>query len=157
MRLEVGVERLEHHALRRRHRPEDGELVGIERTGIGVGEQADLVQHELGHGREVGDGGVVTVLGQPATSGVVALLGALAEGEQGLVAAGLGPGPGDRQHLIGFEVRRVEPGGWLGEGAIAALVATQHGERDEDLRRVGDPCAERPVADTPGFGHQIIE
>ena len=81
---------------RRRDGAQRGELVGEEGAGVGVGEQADLVEHQPGHGGQVVDGGVVAVLGR-ATSAAdrVALLGPLAEREQRLVAAGPGAGPGD--------------------------------------------------------------
>ena len=45
--VEVGVERLEHHPLRRRAPARSArQLVGVERAGVGVGEQAGLVEHQ---------------------------------------------------------------------------------------------------------------
>ncbi len=52
--LEVRVERLDHHPLRGSHRPQGGELVGVEGAGVGVGQQTDLVDHQTGHGGQVG-------------------------------------------------------------------------------------------------------
>ena len=93
--LEVVAERLDHHPLRRarpvRRRASSS---GVQRAGVGVGEQAGLVEHEAAHGGEVVDGGAVAVVGEPLGGGRVALLGPLAEGEQRLVAAGLGADAG---------------------------------------------------------------
>ena len=56
-RAPVGVEalgqRLEHHPLAGRHRAQRGQLAGVERAGVGVGEQAGLLQDEAAHGGEV--------------------------------------------------------------------------------------------------------
>ena len=103
--VEVAVERLQHHPLAGRHRAQLGQLVGVEGAGVGVGEQAGLLEHELAHRRQVADGGVVAVLAQPVAGDVVAQLGALAEREQRLVAAGAGAGLGDPEHLRRAEVR----------------------------------------------------
>ena len=62
---EVGAQRLEHHPLAGGHRAQRGQLVRVEGAGVGVGEQAGLVEHEPAHGGQVVDGGVVAVLGQP--------------------------------------------------------------------------------------------
>ena len=70
--------------------------------------------HERAHGRQVVDGRGVAVLVEPGRGRRVALLGALAQGEQGLVAAGGGAGAGDGQHLVGGQVRATQrgPGPW---------------------------------------------
>ena len=144
--VEVGVQRLDHHALAGRHLPQRRQLAGGHGAGVGVGEQAGLVAHEAAHLDLVVDGGVPAVLCQPVRRRGVAQLGALAEGEQRLVAAGPCAAGGDLEHLLRRQVGRVEPGGGLGERAVAALVAAQHREGDEHLRAVGDACAERAVA-----------
>ena len=154
---EVAAEGLDHHPLRRRDGAQAGELVGGEGAGVGVGEHAGLVEHQLGHGHEVVDGARVAVVGEPLGGDRVALLGRLTEGEEGLVAADAGAGAGQGGDLLRGEVRRVEPGRRLGEGAVAAAVATQHGERDEDLGRVGHPGAVGGVTHRPGLGHQRLE
>ncbi len=105
----VGVEalgqRLEHHPLAGRHRAQRGQLAGIERAGVGVGEQAGLLQHEAAHGGEVVHRRGVALRGQPLRRHRVAQLGPLAQGEEGLVAAGGPAGLGDGQHLLGQQVR----------------------------------------------------
>ena len=150
------VERLDHHPLRRRHGAQQGQLVGREGTGVGVGEQAGLVQHQAAHGGEVLHRRGVAVPGQPLGRHRVAVLGLLAQGEQRLVAAPAGTGTGDGQHLLRGQVGRVEPGRGLGEGAVAAAVAAQHGEGDEHLGGVGDPGAVGPVPHDPGRGRQLV-
>ena len=115
------------------------------------------VEHQAAHGRQVVDRGRVPVLGQPLGRGRVALFGPFAEGEQRLVAPRGGPGPGDRQHLVGRQVGRREPGGRLGERAVPTPVATQHRQRDEDLGRIGDPGAGGGVAHPARLTHQHVE
>ena len=67
------------------------------------------------------------------------------------------PGLGDGQHLLGEEVGRGDAGRRLGEGAVAAAVAAQHGQRNEDLGRVGDPAPVRAVAHDAGQRGQVVE
>ena len=86
----------------------------------------------------------------------VALLGSLAQGEQRLVAAGLGALPGDVQHLLGRQVGGVEPGRGLGERAVAALVPAQHRQGDEHLRRVRDPGAVGSVSHGAGLAEKLV-
>ena len=76
-----------------------GQLVGVEGAGVGVGQQAGLLEHEPAHRRQVVDGRVVAVVAQPVAGDVVAQLRALAEREQRLVAAGPGAGRAIAQHL----------------------------------------------------------
>ena len=140
---QVGVGRLDHHPLAGRHRPQPGQVVAVERTGVGVGEQAGLLEHGGTGGGEVVDRRVVAVVGQPLGGGRIAVLGAFAQGEERLVAAGRPAGPGDVEDLVDGQVGRPDVGRRLGEGAVAAPVAAQHGERDEDLGREGHPGAER--------------
>ena len=126
-----------------------------ERAGVGVGQQAGLLEHG-GAGRgQVVDGRGVAVVGQPLGGGRVAVLGALAQGEERLVAAGGPSGPGDVEDLVEREVGRLQPGRGLGEGAVAAPVAAQHGQRDEDLGREGHPGAEGRVAHGGRPGHEL--
>ncbi len=132
---------LEHHALGGSDRSELGQFVGVRGHRRWRGGAGRSRRGPAGHGREVVDGGGVAVRAEPVARGRVAQLGALAEGEERLVAARVGALGGDGQHLVGGQVRRVEPGRRLGERAVAAPVATQHGERDEHLGRVGDPGA----------------
>ena len=131
---------------------------GEQGAGVGVGQQAGLVEHQPAAVGQVLDGRAVPELGQRVAGHRVALLGPLPEGEQGLVAAGGRPRPGDLQHLLWREVGRgPEPGRGLGEGAVAAVVAAEHGEGDEDLGRVGDPGPVTAVADPPGLGQQLVQ
>ncbi len=154
---QVGPQRLDHHPLAGGDRPEGGQLVVEQGAGVGVGQQARLVEHQAAHGRQVVDRGGVPVVGQPLGRRGVALFRPFAEGEQRLVAPRRGPGAGDRQHLVGRQVGRREPGGRLGERAVPTPVATQHRQRDEDLGRVGDPGAGGGVAHPARLTHQHVE
>src|SRR3546814_987037 len=95
-------------------------------TGVRVGEQAGLVEHQLAHRGEVLDRRGVAVLGQPLGGDRVAVLRALAEGEEGFVAAGLGAGPGDGQHLLRAEVGRLEACRGLGEDRKSTRLNSSH-------------------------------
>ena len=146
---QVGVDRLDHHPLAGRDRPEPDQVLGVEGAGVGVGQQAGLLDHGPARRLQVVDGGGVAVVVQPLAGHRVAVLGCLAQGEEGLVAAGGPAGPGDVEHLVDREVGRLQPGRGLGEGAVAAAVAAQHGQGDEHLGREGDPVAVGLV-DAPG-------
>ena len=155
--LEVVAQRLEHHPLRGGDPPEQRELIGVQRAGVRVGQEPGLVEHELCHVVQVVHRGVIAVGAQPVRRHFVAQLGPLAQGEEGLVAAGARTLPGDREDLVGRHVRLLEARGRLGERAVAALVAAQHGERDEDLRGEGDPGAVGRVAHCACTGHEVPE
>ena len=155
MRVEILRQRLDHHALAGRDGPQGGELLGEEGAGVGVGEEAGLLQYESAHVDEVVDSGGETVVLQPCLRQRVAQLGALAQGEERLVATGFLAGAGDAQDLLGGEVGGGEAGRRLGEGAVAAAVPAEHGERDEDLGRVGHPTPVSLVAHAAGQRRQV--
>ncbi len=150
-------ERLQHHPLRRADGPEPLELGLAECPGVGVGEQSGLLEHRPARRLEVVDRRRVAVGGEPLRGDRVAVLRPLAEGEQRLVAPERGAGPGDRQHLVDRQVRVVEARGRLGERAVAAPVPAQHRERDEDLRRVGDPVAVVLVPEPARGGDELVQ
>ncbi len=133
MAVEIVAERLDHHPLARGHDPQRGELVGEQRARVRVGEQAGLFDDHAGHRDEVVDGRRVAVRGEPLGRDRVPELGALAQCEQGLVAARGGTRARDRTHLVGCEEGRLKPRRRLRERAVAALVAAQHRQRDEHL------------------------
>ena len=87
------------------------------------------------HGRQVVQRRLEAVVVEPPPGHVGA--GPLAQREQGLVAPRAARA-GDGQHLVGREVRsRQARRGWA--NAVAAGVAAEHRQGDEDLGRVGDP------------------
>jgi hypothetical protein len=61
------------------------------------------------------------------------------------------------QYLIGTQVRIFEPCWRLSKGAVTALVATQHGERNENFWRVRDPTTKLAVAHCTRISQQLIE
>ncbi len=97
-------QRLDHHSLAGRHLTKDRQLVGRQRAGVGVGEEAGLLDHQAAHGGEIVDRRCVPMRRQPVPGHRVALLGLFAEGEERLVAPGRLPGLGDRQDLVGRQV-----------------------------------------------------
>ncbi len=139
-------ERLDHHPLRRADGAEAEEVGFGQRTRVGVRQQPRLFEHPLRHRGHVVDGVRVAVCGQPFRGDGVTVFGRLAQREQRLEAAERGTLGGQLDHVVGVEIRRLEPGGRLGKGAIAAPVAAQHRERDEHLRRVRDAPARPGIA-----------
>ena len=112
--LEVGGQGLDHHALAGRDRAQLRQLVGVEGAGIGVGEEAGLLQDEAtGVGEVVHRRGEPVVV-EPLAGQRVPQLGALAQGEERLVAPGRLAGPGDGQDLLGRadRARSHGPGPW---------------------------------------------
>ncbi len=154
VRGEVGVDRFDHHPLAGRHRAERSQLGGREGASVGVREEPGLLEHRPACRDQIVDRRPVAVFGEPGGGERVPGLGCLAEGEQGLVAAGVPSGPGDGQHLLDGEVGGPEPRRRFGERAVAALVAAQHGQRDEHLRGEGHPGSVRGV---PHCGGPLAE
>src|SRR5207237_693061 len=71
----------------------------------------------------------------------IAALGLVAEGEERLVAAGVGARMRDLEHLVGGQECALAAARRGGERAVVADVAAQLRQRDEDLRRVRDEQA----------------
>ena len=87
----------------------------------------------------------------------VAKLRLVAEGEEGLPAAGPLAGLRDREHLLGGEIGGPEPARCLRERAVVTDVAAELGERDEHLRREGHDAGVARVADAGGSAEQGVE
>ena len=155
--FEVFAQRLDHHSLRRRDRAQHGEFVSVQRAGVRMGQQPRLVEHELRHVVQVVHGGVVSVRAQPVARNLVSQLGTFAEREERLVATVRRALLCDCDHLLGREVRVLQPRRGLGERAVAALVAAQHRERDEHLRRIRDARAVLQVAYLARVAQQLVE
>ena len=156
MAVEVVAQRLEHHPLARADSAQPFELRLVQRAGICMGEQPGLVEHQLAHRGQVVDRRRVAVLVEPRPRDRIPVLRPLAEREQRLMTSGRRATPRDAQDLLGREVRRGQPGRRLRERAVPALVAAQHRERDEHLRRVGDAPPVSAVTHGPGPRRQLV-
>ena len=130
--------RFQHHAHGRRDRLEPLEVLPAEHARVEVRQQAGLLEHADRHRPQVGQGVVVAVRVQPVFRLVPAQLGLVAQREQGLLAAEFGALAGDGEHLVGFQVQVIQPVRDGREGAVAAAILAQPGQRDEDLARVGN-------------------
>ncbi len=148
--------RLQHDALRHRHRPQRGDLGSGHDAGIDVRQQTRLGEHQPGHRGEVGDRRVVTQARQLLARGHPAQLRLVAQREQGLAAAGLGACARDRQHLVGRQVAALAAPRRLDERAVVALVAAQSRQRNEHLARVGDQVAMAGIADDGRCRHHRL-
>ena len=149
--------RLQHDSRGYRHPPETLELVRAHQPGIEVGEQAGAFEHQAGHRLEIGEGGVVAELGERVAGRPVAVLGAVAQGEERFVAAGVSPRPGNLQHLLGQEEGGVEAARSLREGAVVTHVAAEAGKGYEHLAGVAHPAGVGEVARAPRRGAQALQ
>ncbi len=130
--------RLQHQPHRGRHGPQQEHVLPRHDAGVEVGEEARFGDDEVGHPREVGDRRLAAELCKLLACSAVAELGLVPEGEERLVAACLGPGTRDGEHLVRRHVGALAPPRRLRERAVVADVPTELRERDEDLRGVRD-------------------
>lgn len=147
---------LQHHAHARRDRLEPLEVGPGQDAGVEVRQQAGLLQDPDRHGAHVGEGVVVAVRVEPLAGLGPAVLGPVAQGEEGLLAAHRRALAGDVEDLVGGQVHPVaalaELSGDGDEGAVVAPVAAEAGEGDEDLAGVGDDTGP-PGGGEPGVPH----
>ncbi|MEY9215333.1 hypothetical protein ABH917_004779 [Thermobifida halotolerans] len=153
---------LQHHAHGRGDGLEALEVAPGQHAGVEVRQQARLLQDHDGHGAHVGEGVVVALLVEPPAGLRPAVLGAVAEGEQRLLAAQGGSLPGDREDLVRGQVGGGQLRGGRGEGAVVTAVPAQSGQRDEDLAAVGDDAGtsgrgQSGVADAGGVVEQGLQ
>ena len=131
-------DRLEHDPHRRRHRAQQLELVPAHHARVEVREHPRLVEHAAGAVREVLDRRREAELRELLASDPVAQLGLVAEGEQRLRAARRGSRPGDLEHLVDRQEGSLAAARRPRERAVAADIAAQRRQRNEDLGRVRD-------------------
>ena len=126
-------------------------------AGVQVRQQPGLLDDPDGGRPHVLERRGVAARRQPLARVRVAVLGAVAQGEQRLLALLPPARLGDGHDLLGREERGVELGRRLGERAVVTVVAAQHRERDEDLARVRDRAPVTAVAEAGGDPQQLVE
>ncbi len=136
-----GGRRLEHDPHGGGDRPQRGEVGARHDARVQVGQEARLLEHGAGRVREVLERRLEAELGQLLARNAVAELRLVAEREEGLATAGGGARASYLEHLVELHEGPLAAPRGPREGAVAADVAAQLRQRDEDLRRVGD---ERP-------------
>ena len=164
-RAEVGAtllaealgEGLHHDPRRDRHAAEALEIARAHQPGVQVGQESGALEHQPGHRLQVGEGGVAAEVGECVAGGAIAVLGAVAQGEQGFLAPRLGTLLRDLQHLLREEIGCIEPARGLREGAVVAHVAAEPGEGDEHLARIAHPAGMGEVPRAPCGGAQAFE
>ena len=114
------------------------ELIPRHHAGVEVRQQPGLLEHAPRASREVLERRRAAEPGELLAGHPVAQLRLVAEREQRLGAARRGAGPGDLEHLLLAHERAFAAPRRPGERAVAADVAAQRRQRDEDLRRVRD-------------------
>ena len=134
--------RLEHDPHRGGDGPEQLELGAGHHAGVQVREQPGLVEDEPRAALEVLERRLAAERAQLLARDLVAQLGLVAEREERLAAAGRRARARDREHLVLGHERALAAARRARERAVAADVAAERRQRDEDLRRVRD---ERPA------------
>ena len=146
--------RLEHDPHRGRDRPQRLELGARHHAGVEVRQQSGLLEHEPRAALEVLERRLAAERAQLLARDLVAQLRLVAEREERLAAAGRGAGARDREHLLLGHERPLAAPRRPRERAVAADVAAERRQRDEDLRRVRD---ERAGAQAARLGEQLLE
>ena len=147
--------RLEHDPHRGGDRPQRSELVAAHHARVEVRQQAGLLEHEPRDAAEVLDRRLAAERRELVARDLVAQLRLVAEREERLRAAGRRAGARDREHLVLGQVRALAAARRPGERAVAADVAAERRQRDEDLGRVGDEPA--PAAPLARRREQVVE
>ncbi len=146
--------RLEHDPHRGADRSQELELLAGHDAGVQMRQETRLLEDELRAASEVLERRLAAERAQLLARDLVAQLGLVPEGEERLAAAGRGSRPRDREHLVLGHERALPAPRRPRERAVAADVAAQRRQRDEDLRRVRD---ERAAPQTPRLGEQVVE
>ncbi len=113
---------------------------------IHVRQQFRLAPHELAHGGQILERGGVAARRKLLARRAVAQLRLVAEREERLVAPCFAPGASDGEHLVRTQVCRLAGTRRLRERAVAADVAAQARQRNEDLPRVRHDAAVARIA-----------
>ena len=148
---------LEHQSHRCAHLLQPSELLVAHDPRIQVRQQTRLLDHADRGSPHVVERRGETPRAQPLARHVVAVLRAIAQGEQRLLARTSAASPSDGEHLFRREERCFELGRRLGERAVVAVVAAEHRQWDEDLARVGDAVARAEIAKLRGHRLQPHE
>ena len=146
--------RLEHDPHRRGDGPQELELRARHDAGIEVRQKPCLLEHEPGAASQVLERRLAAERAELVARDLVAELGLVAEREERFAAAGRRPGAGDSEHLVLGHVRALASPRRAGERAVAADVAAERRQRDEDLGRVGD---ERPRSQAARLREQLVQ
>ena len=143
--------RLQHHAHRRRHGLEPGQLRPAHHPRVEVWQQPGLLQHPDRHRPHVIEGRVVAAFVEPLTRLLPARLRPIPQREKSFLATQLGTLAGHREDLVGFHEHalalRAEPARHRDESAVVAGVAAQMRHRNEHLARIAHRQA--PVRTAP--------
>ena len=147
----------EHDAHRDRRLAQAREVGRVHQAGIEVRQQAGLLEDQRAHRREIVERRGIAHRRQRLGGGLPLQLGLVAQGEQRLGAAGRLARARDLEHLLGREIGRLAAPRRMHEGAVAAGVAAEMGQRNEHLLGEGDAIAERRVAHGRRLAHQRSE
>ncbi len=126
--------------------PQRGQIALRHQPRVGVGQETRLVQDAAADLAQVAERRPVAHRAQEGAVLGEERLGLVAQREQGFLGAEPRARAGQGQHLVGRHREGARLARILPERAIAAVVAAERGERDEDLGREGNSPAPAPVA-----------
>ena len=156
-RKQGGVRGLEHQAHAGRNRCQAGDPLGAQQPGIGMRQQSGLAQDPFAHGFEIVQGRLVTQVAQGRAHFGESQFRLVAQAEEGFGAAHLFAGARDFQDLVRSHGVRAGFAGIAAEDAVAAIVAAQVGQRDEDFARIGDDAGLEALLEFQGGGEESGE
>ena len=99
----------------------------------------------------------MTQFAQFVASGLIARLGPVSQGEQGLVATRRGAGAGDVQDFLRRQIGSLASARRLREHAVMTHIAAEPGQGDEHLRRIGDDLAVALIPQCRGALRQRVQ
>jgi hypothetical protein len=150
-------DRLQHQTHRGADGPQRDQVLRSHDPRVQVRQQAGVVQDETRCPLQVLERRVAAELGQLFARDAIAQLRLVPEREQRLVATRLGSRSRDVEHLLFRQERPLPAPRRPSERAVAADVAAQLRQRDENLRRVRDECAVPVSTNPPRLRAEILE
>ena len=122
-----------------------------------MGKQAGFFEDEFAHGGEIVERTRVALLAEEFAGFGENLFGLIAEAEERFLAAGLASAFGEGENFVRGHEMRARLAGVFAEGAVAAIVAAEGGQRDEDLFGKGDDIPFGLGADFGGGCQKVRE
>jgi flavin reductase (DIM6/NTAB) family NADH-FMN oxidoreductase RutF len=128
----------EHETHAGRNGGKAGDPFGAEQSGIGMRQQGGFAKDEFAHGLEIMECRFVAEMAHRVSHLRKQELGLVSQAEKSLGATEFLSLASHGEHLVRVHGMSAGVAGIATEGAIAAIVATEIGERQEDLAGIGD-------------------
>ena len=123
----------QHDALGNRDFAQGRQITLVHHAWVQMGQQARFFEHQQSHGAQIRQCRLVAQFGQLFPCHAIARFRLVAQGEKRFVTACLGPRAGHRQDFVRGHKGALAAPGRMGKGAVVTNIATQLGQRYEDL------------------------